>query len=176
MKVTSGIRKGAILVASPDFSVRPTTDKVKQSVFNMIQFDIAEKTVLDLFAGSGAMGIEALSRGAKYCTFVDTNPEFVKQNISKLRFEEISQIIRSDYLDYLGKCDRQFDLVFLDPPYGKQMIDSAMKQMVEKNLLKNGAIVVWECDEKESVTVPESIEIIKERTFGRIQIRIGVKR
>ncbi len=176
MKVTSGIRKGAILMASQDLSVRPTTDKVKQSVFNMIQFEIAGKTVLDLFAGSGAMGIEALSRGAKHCTFVDLNPEFVQKNVQKLRFDEISQIIRSDYLDFLGKCHRRFDLVFLDPPYEKKMIDSALRLLVDKNLLLSGAIVVWECDAKESVLVPESIEVIKERTFGRIQTRIGVKK
>ena len=176
MKVTSGIRKGAVLLASPDLSVRPTTDKVKQSVFNMIQFEVPGKTVLDLFAGSGAMGIEALSRGAKHCTFVDINPEFTKKNITKLRFEEPTDIIRGDYLDFLGKCNKQFDLVFLDPPYEKKMIDSALKMLVGNNLLAEGAIIVWECDEKEEITVPENIEIMKERTFGRIQIRIGVKK
>ncbi len=176
MKVTSGIRKGAILLASPDLSVRPTTDKVKQSVFNMIQFEVPGRTVLDLFAGSGAMGIEALSRGAKHCTFVDLNPEFVKKNITKLRFEELSDIIRGDYLDFLGKCNRQFDLVFLDPPYEKKMIDSALKMLVEKDLLTKDAIVISECDEKETIIFPEEIEIIKERTFGRIQTRIGVKK
>lgn len=176
MKVTSGIRKGAILLASPDLSVRPTTDKVKQSVFNMIQFDIPGRTVLDLFAGSGAMGIEALSRGACHCTFVDLNPEFVTKNITKLRFEDLSCIVRGDYLDFLRTCNQQFDLVFLDPPYEKKMIDSALKILVEKGLLAEGAIVILECDEKETVTIPEEIKIIKERTFGRIQIRIGVKK
>ena len=176
MKVTSGIRKGAILEASPDLSVRPTTDKVKQSIFNMIQFEVPKRCVLDLFAGSGAMGIEALSRGATRCTFVDLNPEFVKKNIAKLRFEEMSEIIRSDYLDFLGKYNHQFDLVFLDPPYGKKMIDSALKKLVENNLLSTNAIVVWECDEKEEVAIPESIEMIKERVFGRIRTRIGVKK
>lgn len=176
MKVTSGIRKGAVLLTSPDLSVRPTTDKVKQSIFNMIQFEVPEKTVLDLFAGSGAMGIEALSRGAKHCTFVDLNPEFTTKNIAKLRLEESADIIRGDYLDFLGKCNKQFDLVFLDPPYEKKMIDSALKILVGNNLLSEDAIIVWECDEKEEIAVPECIEIKKERTFGRIQIRIGVKK
>ncbi len=174
MKVTSGIRKGAILEASHDLSVRPTTDKVKQSVFNMIQFEIQGRRVLDLFAGSGAMGIEALSRGAKHCTFVDLNPEFVKKNITKLRFDDLCNIIRGDYLDFLGTCKQQFDLVFLDPPYEKKMIDSALKKLVDNNFLSDDAIVVWECDEKEEITVPVSIQIIKERTFGRIQLRIGI--
>ena len=174
MKVTSGIRKGALLEASRDLSVRPTADKVKQSVFNMIQFEIPGRTVLDLFAGSGALGIEALSRGAKHCTFVDLNPEFVKRNIQKLRFEEMSEIVRGDYLEFLGKQNRQFDLVFLDPPYEKKMIDAALKILVEKNLLTAGAIIVWESDASEEISVPPSIEITKERTFGRIQTRIGV--
>ena len=176
MKVTSGIRKGAILEASHDLSVRPTTDKVKQSVFNMIQFEIPGRCVLDLFAGSGAMGIEALSRGACHCTFVDINPEFVRKNIKKLRFEEISEIVRSDYLAFLEKNNRQFDLVFLDPPYEQHMIDFALQSLAERRLLREGAIVVWECDEKEVIRVPETIEIMKERTFGRIQIRIGVQK
>ena len=176
MKVTSGIRKGAILEASRDLSVRPTTDKVKQSVFNMIQFEIPGRTVLDLFAGSGALGIEALSRGAKHCTFVDVNPEFVKKNIQKLRFGELSEIVRADYLAFLEKQTRQFDLVFLDPPYKQNMIDVALKMLLEHNLLAPGAIIVWESDESETISVPPSIEIIKERIFGRIQTRIGVKK
>ena len=101
-------------------------------------------------------------------------PEFVKKNIAKLRFEEQSQIIRCDYLNFLGKCDQQFDLVFLDPPYEKKMIDSALKNLVEMNLLKSEAIIVWECDEKEKITVPGKIQIIKERVFGRIQTKIGI--
>ena len=174
MKVTSGIRKGALLEASRDLSVRPTTDKVKQSVFNMIQFEIQGRRVLDLFAGSGAMGIEALSRGAEHCTFVDLNPEFVKKNITKLRFDDVCDIIRGDYLVFLGTCKQQFDLVFLDPPYEKKMIDSALKKLAENNLLSNNAIVVWESDEKEEIAVPVSFEITKERTFGRIRLRIGI--
>ena len=84
-------------------------------------------------------------------------------------------MIRGDYLDFLRTCKTRFDLVFLDPPYEKNMIDTALKMLVEKNLLASGAIIMWESDASEKIAVPSSIEIIKERTFGRIQIRIGVQ-
>lgn len=173
MKVTSGIRKGAILATAKDLSVRPTTDKVKQAVFNMIQFEISDRLVLDLFAGSGAMGIEALSRGAKHCTFVDIQPEIVKKNIEKVRFEDCSAIVKSDYQVFLSRCTQQFNLVFLDPPYQKGMLEIALKNLVKNNLLLPGCLLVWECDAAEQVPLPEEIRIQKERTFGRVQVRIG---
>ncbi|MBO5408299.1 MAG: 16S rRNA (guanine(966)-N(2))-methyltransferase RsmD [Clostridia bacterium] len=173
MKVTSGIRKGALLQTAEDLSVRPTTDKVKQAIFNMIQFEIPGRTALDLFAGSGALGIEALSRGARHCTFVDIQPGIVKKNIEKLRFAELSRIVRTDYLSFLEQCDTAFDLVFLDPPYQKGMLSKALEALVQRNLLLPGSLIVWEYDTGEEISVPEEIRIIKERNFGRVQIRIG---
>ena len=173
MKVTSGIRRGALLYAPEDLSVRPTTDKVKQAVFNMIQFDVAKDSVLDLFAGSGALGIEALSRGAKHCTFVDIRPDIVKKNIEKVRFGEICKIIPADYQAFLMQCNQQFDRVFLDPPYQKGMLEIALSLLVERKLLSPDCLLIWECDASEQIAVPEQIKIIKERTFGRICVRIG---
>ncbi len=173
MKVTSGIRKGALLAASKDLSVRPTTDKVKQAVFNMIQFEISDRLVLDLFAGSGAMGIEALSRGAKHCTFVDIQPEIAKKNIEKVRFQDCSTVVKSDFQAYLSRCTEQFNLVFLDPPYDKGMLEVALAALVKNNLLLPDSLLVWECDAAEQIQTPENIRILKERTFGRVQVRIG---
>ena len=175
MRVTSGIRKGAILVTSPDLSVRPTTDKVKQSIFNMIQFEIAGRNVLDLFSGSGSMGIEALSRGASSCTFVDLEPSYTMKNIEKLRFGEMATIIKSDYLSFLGKCEKSFDLVFLDPPYQNGMIEKALAALLSRNCLLPGSIVVWECDASETILPPAEISIRKEKQFGNIRITIGEK-
>lgn len=176
MKVTSGIRKGALLSVPADLSVRPTTDKVKQAIFNMIQFEIPHRNVLDLFAGSGALGIEALSRGASHCTFVDIKPDVVTKNIQKVRFEDCSAIVRSDFRSFLEQCKQQFDLVFLDPPYDHGMLDVALEHLVKKNLLLPGCLLMWECDAAEMVQVPDRIEVMKERTFGRVQIRIGAYR
>lgn len=173
MKVTSGIRKGALLATSKDLSVRPTTDKVKQAVFNMIQFEIPNRTVLDLFAGSGALGIEALSRGATHCTFVDIQPEIVKKNIEKVRFSECSTIVKSDYQAFLKRCTNQFDLVFLDPPYEKGMLEIALCELVKNNLLLPDSLLVWECDASEQIRIPDGIRLLKERTFGRVLVRIG---
>ena len=173
MRVTSGIRKGALLMGAEDLSIRPTTDKVKQAVFNMIQFEIPGRTVLDLFAGSGGMGIEALSRGAKYCTFVDIEPSIVKKNIAKVRFEELSEIVKTDYQLYLEQTNTKYDLIFLDPPYGQGMISIAMEKLVSGNLLMPGSLIVWEYDTGEEISVPKEIRLLKERSFGRIQIRIG---
>lgn len=174
MRVTSGTRKGALLLTAKDESIRPTTDKVKQSVFNMIQFEIAGRTVLDLFAGSGALGIEALSRGAAHCTFVDVEPIIVRKNIGKVRLEEVSEIVQMDYRAFLAQTSSRYDLVFLDPPYQKQMAQTALGELVRRNLLLPGCLLVWECDAGETVCVPEEITVIKERKFGRIQVRIGV--
>lgn len=173
LRVTSGTRRGAQLIASPDLSIRPTTDKVKQSIFNMIQFDIAERTVLDLFAGSGAMGIEALSRGAKHCTFVDIDTKIAEKNIQKVRFSEQSDIIKKDFSAFLKQTNSQFDLVFLDPPYQKGMLDTALSLLVQQNLLLPGCLIVMECDIAEEITIPADFTIIKERNFGKIQFRIG---
>ncbi len=174
MRVTSGIRKGALLQSAEDLSVRPTTDKVKQAIFNMIQFEIPGRNVLDLFAGSGALGIEALSRGANHCTFVDIQPEIVRKNVKKVRFEEMSRIVKSDYLSFLDGTNSPFDLVFLDPPYQKGMLPLALEGLVKRNLLLPGSLIVWEYDLGENISVPQEIRILKERNFGRIQTRIGV--
>lgn len=173
MKVTSGTRRGTLLYAPDDLSVRPTTDKVKQAVFNMIQFEVAKDSVLDLFAGSGALGIEALSRGAKHCTFVDIHPEIVKKNIEKVRFGDVSTVICKDYQTFLKQCTKQFDLVFLDPPYQKGMAEDALRLLVEQNLLSPDCLVIWESDASEQIPHPDEIRIVKERIFGRIHVRIG---
>lgn len=173
MKVTSGTRRGTLLYTPDDLSVRPTTDKVKQAIFNMIQFEVAKDNVLDLFAGSGALGIEALSRGAKHCTFVDINPEIVRKNIEKVRFGDVSTVVCKDYQTFLKQCTKQFDLVFLDPPYQKGMAQDALMLLVEQKLLSPDCLVIWESDASEQITHPDTIRIVKERTFGRIHVRIG---
>ena len=171
MRVTSGTKKGTILSTKDDLSVRPTADKVKQSIFNMIQFSIDGRYVLDLFSGSAALGIEALSRGADFCTFVDTNTETAKKNIDKVSFSEKSQIIKADYLSFLETgAHEKFSLVFLDPPYKKGYIDKALYVLSEKKLLTDDAILVLECDISESISIPECYNIKKEVTYGRIKV------
>jgi 16S rRNA (guanine(966)-N(2))-methyltransferase RsmD len=172
LRVTSGIKKGAGLYCAAGSAVRPTTDKVKQSIFNIIQFSVAGKKVLDLFAGSGALGIESLSRNSDFCVFVDTDVETVKKNVNKLGFSEKCEIAKKDYLSFLNTARYQFSLVFLDPPYNKGYINTVLEKLNEKNLLLDSAIIAAECDSSEEVKIPECYDVRKTVTYGRVKIII----
>ena len=175
MRVTSGTKKGTILWTKADMSIRPTADKIKQSIFNMIQFSVRERAVLDLFSGSGALGIEALSRGADFCTFVDTDTEAAEKNIKKVSFESRSLIVKNDFASFLkNKASGKYSLVFLDPPYKKGYIDEALRLMYEKKLLSEDALIILECDITEEIFIPESYNIKKEISYGRVKIFILV--
>lgn len=177
MQVNSGKNKGTHLFSSPELDVRPTTDKVKQAIFNIISFMTSDGSVLDLFAGSGAMGIEALSRGFKECDFCDVNPVWVEKNVKKCRLESESRIIKSDFEAFLQKAgieNKKYSLVFLDPPYHKGYAEKALFSLCEKKLLAENAVIVIETDYDESFRLPDGIQIAKEKLYGRIKICIGV--
>lgn len=177
MQVNSGKNKGTHLFSSPTPSVRPTTDKVKQAIFNIISFMTEDGNVLDLFAGSGAMGIEALSRGFLHCDFCDLNPEWVIKNIQKCRLEGNSRTYKGDYEAFLSKVskeEKKYSLVFLDPPYHKGYAENALFRLCEKKLLAENAVIVIETDFDESLKIPREIKIAKEKFYGRIKICIGV--
>lgn len=127
---------------------RPTSDKVKESIFSMIQFDIEDAICLDMFAGSGAMGIEAISRGAKFVYFIDNSSfaiDIIRKNVQKARFEEFSRITLANALNYVSSCRPNFfDVIFLDPPYKKGLISSSMQTLNANDVLKPNALVVCE--------------------------------
>ena len=133
MRVITGIARGRKLKELPGMETRPTTDKVKESVFNIVQFDIEGRRVLDLFAGTGQMGIEALSRGAAHCTFVDLRKEaaaVVRENLAHTKLSENGKVIQGDYLAFLTGCREKFDLAFLDPPYNTGMLERRRHHLV----------------------------------------------
>ena len=135
MRIVSGIARGKKLTTPNGNSTRPTIDRVKEAVFSSLQFDIEGRRILDLFAGSGQLGLEALSRGAASCDFVDSDfasIEVVKSNIENCGFEETSFVNFCDSFSYLEKTDKTFDIAFLDPPYSKNLIDKAMPMLVNK--------------------------------------------
>lgn len=175
MQVNSGKNKGTRLFSSDDEAVRPTTDKVKQAIFNLISFDVKKGKVLDLFAGSGALGIEALSRGFEFCDFSDINPVWVNKNIEKCKLFDCCNIHKGDFEAFLNKTKNTYSLVFLDPPYHKDFIQKALFIMVKNNLLDKDAIIVMESDFDEEYIIPDEIKVIKEKCYGRIKIRIGVR-
>ena len=126
---------------------RPTTDRVKEAMFSIIQFDIPGANVLDLFGGTGQLGIEALSRGAKSAVFVDAAEDacrLIRENLRRTKLDETAAVIRSDYLAYLRGCRDKFDIVLLDPPYAEVFLENALKKISEIDILKSGGIIVSE--------------------------------
>ncbi len=148
MRVITGLARGRRLETLPGDATRPTGEKVKESLFSAIQFDIEGRRVLDLFAGSGQLGIEALSRGASGCVFVDKNTEAVKvirQNLQHTGLAEKSQVLGTDALSYLTRPGDRFDLVFLDPPYASKMLLQVLEKVAP--LVNDGGIIVCETDD-----------------------------
>ena len=146
MRVITGTARGTNLKAPPGLATRPTADKVKQALFNIIQYDI-RGDVLDLFAGSGQLGIEALSRGARHCVFVDQSPEalrVIRDNLEKTKLSDRAQIVRSEALSYLSRCKKSFRLIFLDPPYAEKSLENAIKCISEIDILGESGIIITE--------------------------------
>jgi len=176
MRVISGKARGKKLVSLEGLNTRPTLDRVKEALFNKIQFEILDKKILDLFAGSGALGIEAISRGAKSATFCDNSKEAIKviqTNVKNTRSEEQSTIINKDYisaLKFLAEKKEQFDIIFLDPPYKTDFANIAIKEIIDLNLLSKEGIIILETDdiEKEEEIIHEQIEIFDKRRYGRV--------
>lgn len=147
MRVIAGTARSVPLKSLEGLSTRPTTDRVKTSMFNIIQFEVAGREALDLFAGSGALGIEALSRGAKTAVFVDQNREalaVVRENLKKTKLSDRANVIQSDSVSYLQHCKKRFDLIFLDPPYAEKLLETALNCISEIDILKSGGIIICE--------------------------------
>ena len=147
MRVITGKARGVQLKTPDGLTTRPTTDRVKEALFSIIQFEIPTARVLDLFGGTGQLGIEALSRGAKSAVFVDAGEpacRLIKENLRRTKFENEAKVIRSDYLDYLKRCREKFDIVFLDPPYAEVFLENALKCITEIDILETGGIIVAE--------------------------------
>lgn len=147
MRVITGSARGTKLKTMDGLATRPTSDRVKEAIFNIIQFDIAGRRVLDLFAGSGQLAIEALSRGAAYAVLIDQNAEAVKvikENLKKTKFDQQASVFQSDYLRYLSTASEKFDIILLDPPYAENFIENALRKISEIDILSEGGIIVCE--------------------------------
>jgi len=183
MRVIGGRAKGQRLDSLPGENTRPTLDRVKESMFNMIQLHLYNAKVLDLFGGSGALGIEALSRGAKECCFTDEHRgsiRVIEENLKKTKFTAQSKILLMDFrraLETLSKEKASFDLIFLDPPYGTGRLEEALEIIAKKSLLAPEGIMIIEQDKKEALKIGEEYFILwKERKYGNTVIRILKKK
>ena len=147
MRVITGKARGINLKTPEGLQTRPTADRVKEALFSIIQFDIPGARVLDLFGGTGQLGIEALSRGAKSATFVDasnTACNLIRENLKRTRLQEESRVICSDYLAFLGRCSEKYDIIFLDPPYAEVFLENALNRIAEIDILQSGGIIITE--------------------------------
>lgn len=170
MRVITGIAKGHKLKTLAGEQTRPTSDRVKEAMFSVIQPYIAESVVLDLFAGSGSLGIEALSRSANHCDFVEKSKPAVRiiaENLQKTHLYNY-EIFNLSAKDYLYNCSKAYDIVFLDPPYNKKLCDEALILMINGGLLKSGAVVVCETGAKENIG--SSLHIIKQSVYGATKL------
>jgi 16S rRNA (guanine(966)-N(2))-methyltransferase RsmD len=177
MRVISGTAKGTKLNSIDDLATRPTLDRVKEALFNIIQSHLQNAKVLDLFAGSGALGIECLSRGSKHCVFCDKSYQSInmlKQNIQKTRFENKSTIINSNYEKCLQHIkDDKFDIIFIDPPYKMDIAVKSIKMILDYNILAKDGIIILETDE-EKRELDElkniNLEVFDIRKYGRVKL------
>ncbi len=147
MRVITGKARGVNLKTPEGLTTRPTTDRVKEALFSIINFDIPNARVLDLFGGTGQLGIEALSRGARSAVFVDAGEpacKLIKENLRRTKLADQASVIRADYLDYLKRCKEQFDIIFLDPPYAEVFLENSIKSITEIDILQSGGIIVCE--------------------------------
>ena len=156
MRVISGKAKGIQLKAPQGLATRPTADRVKEALFSIIQFDLPGARVLDLFGGSGQLGIEAISRGARYSVFVDERDEpcnVIKENLKRTGFSNFATVYRSDYMSYLKKCRDSFDIILLDPPYAEDFLENSLKMISEIDILQSGGIIVAERPVDKQLTI-----------------------
>ena len=178
MRIISGIARGTKLYSLEGLNTRPTLDRVKESLFNILQDNIKNAVVLDLFSGSGALGLESLSRGAQKAILCDKSPaaiEIIKKNIIKTHFEDKTKIICKDYKKCLENIKEKVDLIFIDPPYDLNIAVKALDIIIQKEILSEDGIIIIETDdEKREIEqinkLNNKINICDLRTYGRVKL------
>ena len=176
MRVITGTARGRKLKTPENYDIRPTTDNVKEALFNILQFDIEGRRVLDLFAGTGQLGIEALSRGAAEVVFVDQSREsvrIVKENLKACGMS--APVFQTNALDFLRSCGK-FDLVFVDPPYDAGLYEPVLNTINSVDNLSDGGIIV--CEARRETALPEmALPYVrkKEYRYGKVKICIYTK-
>ncbi|MDP8226031.1 16S rRNA (guanine(966)-N(2))-methyltransferase RsmD [bacterium] len=176
MHIISGTHKRRKLEI-PKSAVRPTMDKVREAIFAMIRSEVSNAKVLDLFAGSGSLGLEALSEGAESCDFVESSYTVVKilqKNISNLAFDKYAHIHNCSAFSYLKNCIKTYDIIFFDPPYKREFAGKIIEAIYVNNVLSDDGIVVAETGKSEDISIFENF-IIKEKIYGDTKVTILMK-
>ena len=174
MRVVSGTARGCKLQPVPGMNTRPTTDRVKENVFNLIQDHVRGAEVLDLFAGTGQLGIEALSRGAAHCDFVEHNKTaygIVSKNVESARVKAKTALHRTEAAEFVSKAGRErYDVIFLDPPYGGVILENALKQIETFDILSVNGIII--CESAVEDRFSHGFAVVRERRYGATMITI----
>ena len=175
MRVISGKFRGRKLNTLAGNSVRPTSDKIKEAVFSIIQFEIEGVRFLDLFAGSGQMGIEAISRGAREVVFVDSRRDsisVVNQNLNLLKLKDNVSVVNCDSLLFLKKTDEHFDVVYIDPPYATDLLESSLEIMDSVMNKENGIVICESPADKELPSAIKGFPNVKKYRYGKICVAV----
>ena len=176
MRVIAGKYKGRKLESPENYDIRPTTDKAKEALFSILMNDVPGSRVLDLFAGTGSLGIEALSRGASECVFADHGRQataLVRQNLASCGVQEQARVMTGDYRKVLSSLNGSFDIILMDPPYGRDLLPEAFELIRRQDLLAEGGVIV--CEHRKEEELPEEIEGYireKERRYGIVKLSI----
>lgn len=184
MRIITGKAKGIHLKTLEGDATRPTAERVKEAIFSMLQFDIEGRTVLDLFSGSGQLGLEAVSRGAASAVLVDCSKfavKIIEENVAKTRLAPWCTVCRADCMDFISRNrGKQFDIIFLDPPYASGLYVSVIRQMLEADMLKSTSMIVCESDHDgifgTDTELAERFQIKKQSKYSRTVITILEKR
>ncbi len=177
LRIQGGVHRSRQLFTPPGQGTRPTRAMVREAVFSMLMGEVEDSRVLDLFAGSGAMGLEAISRGARLCVFCDNNQEAIAcicKNIDLLKEKAKTAVLASNWqvaLHKLAEEEHRFNLIFLDPPY-KMEAETIVKALGENNLLAENGTLILETDKDAGFTSPQGFEIFKERRYGETMLRL----
>lgn len=178
MRVITGEARGRKLREPVGMDIRPTTDMVKESLFNILQFSLEGARVLDLFAGTGQLGIEALSRGARECVFVDKSPEALKlvaENLKITGLADRARLVKGDSIAYL-RSGEKFDIVFIDPPYDTELLNNAIEFATSFDILRENGIMVCESRRERAVQEPKKENYSKrEYRYGKIKLTVFKK-
>lgn len=170
MRIITGKARGVRLATLPGNDTRPTSERVKAAIFSSLQFELEGRRVLDLFAGTGQLGLEALSRGARSCTFADSSPDavaIVKQNAKATGFFDVSRFLISDYRNVIRKEGKEsYDLIFLDPPYDATTAEDALLRILDGGIAAPGALVVLETGHACDAALPAGLTLLKAARYS----------
>ena len=179
MRIISGTARGTKLFTLEGLDTRPTLDRVKEPLFNIINFDLEDAVVLDLFAGSGALGLEAISRGAKKVFLCEKNrnaANIVEKNIEKTKFQDQAILIRNDFekaISFIEQLNEKIDVVFIDPPYKTDLIKKSLEKILDSDILNDDFIIIYYTDEPERILKDINIlniNVFDTRKYGRVSL------